>query len=185
MNIDSPADTGINDWRREINEHRRFFRITGIAAIVIGALAILMPYVATLAASVVLGALFLVNGVIACVTAFGARRAGRTAMGFFLGVLFLIAGGALLLDPEGGVLALTVVLTAFLIASGLMKLWFGFRLRPVPGSGWMLAGGALSLLLGIVIWSGLPGTAFWVIGLIIGIDLIFYGVALLAAIREA
>lgn len=177
------ADSTSRDWRREIAEHQRFFRITGIAAIVLGALAILMPHVATLAASLVIGALFLVNGVVACVTAFSARRAGRTAAGFFLGVLFVIAGALLLFDPEGGVLALTVVLTAFLIVSGAIKLWFGWRLRPVPGSGWMLTGGALSALLGIIIWSGLPGTAFWVLGLIIGIDLIFYGIALLAALR--
>lgn len=185
MNIGTSADPIDFEWRGEIREHRRFFQFTGITAIVLGALAILMPHVATLAASLVLGALFLVNGVIACVTAFRARRAGRTAMGFFLGLLFVIAGAALLFDPEGGVLALTVVLTLFLIVSGLMKLYFGWRLRPAPGAGWMMFGGALSILLGIVIASGLPGTAFWVLGLIIGIDLIFYGIALLAALRAA
>lgn len=177
-----PLPPGLAD---EITEHKWFFWIGGILSILFGAFAILMPHVATLAAGLAIGIILAANGVVGCITAFRARRASRIAMGFFLGVLCLAAGVLLLAFPVSGIIALTLVLTAFLLASGVLKLFFAWQIRPSAGWAWMLTGGLLSIGLGIIIWSGLPGTAFWVLGLIVGIDLIFYGATLLAMIIAA
>lgn len=167
---------------REIAEHGRFFRIGGAVAIVTGVLAILLPHVATLATGLAIGALFLVNGVVGVVTAFRARG-GRLFAGFLAGLLAIVAGAVLFLQPFAGIVALTLFLAAFLLAAGLLRLWFAWNLRPAQG--WRLVGGAglLSALLGVLIASGLPGNAFWVIGLLVGVDLVSSGVALLALVR--
>jgi uncharacterized membrane protein HdeD (DUF308 family) len=176
----SPADLA-----EEIHEHKWYFWIGGALAVVAGACAILMPYVATLAAGLVIGAILAVNGLIQCVVSFKARRASRVAMSFVLGLLGLAAGVFLLVYPLGGVVALTLVLTAFFLAGGLLKLYFAWSVRPSKGGIWLAVAGLLSIGLGVLIWSGLPGTAFWVLGLLVGIDLIFFGITLLATVMEA
>ncbi|HZX22426.1 MAG TPA: HdeD family acid-resistance protein, partial [Woeseiaceae bacterium] len=71
----------------------------------------------------------------------------------------------------------------FLVASGVLKLWFASRLQRTAGRGWMIAGGLLSVVLAALIGFGLPGSAMWVLGLFLGVDLIFYGITLLAIAR--
>ncbi|MGF1607216.1 MAG: HdeD family acid-resistance protein [Rhodothalassiaceae bacterium] len=170
---------------REILEHKSFFWIAGGLSILIGVVAILLPFAASLAASLMVGALFAAAGIIQCVTAFRARRASRIAWGFFIGLVGLAAGAILLAFPLSGVVALTLFLAAYFIVSGLMKLIFAFRARPAGGWGWMIAGGLASLLLGFLIWAGLPSSAFWVLGLLVGIDLMLYGAALIALVTAA
>lgn len=167
----------------EIDEHKTFFRVGGIVSVIVGVLAILMPTVATLAAELLFGILLTVNGIVGLVTAFWARRASRVASGFFLSLLALVAGLLLLVYPQSGVFALTIIITGFLAASGVLKLWFATRLERTAGRGWMIAGGVLSLALAVLIAVGLPGSALWVIGVFLGVDLIFYGVTLLAVSR--
>lgn len=170
---------------RQITSHKWFFWISGILAIVLGIFAIIMPHVATLAAEIVIGAIFFASGVVACITAFQARRASRIAAGFLLGLLSVAAGLILLFAPLSGIFALTIVLIAFFVAGGLLKLYFAWKIRPSRGWGWMTFGGLLSVALGALIWSGLPGTAFWALGLLVGIDLIFYGVTLVGLLLAA
>jgi len=165
----------------EIDEHKTFFRVGGVVSIIVGVLAILMPTVATLAAELLFG--LTVNGIVGLVTAFWARGSSRVASGFFLSLLALVAGLLLLVYPQSGVFALTIIITGFLAASGVLKLWFATRLERTAGRGWMIAGGVLSLVLAVLIAVGLPGSALWVIGVFLGVDLIFYGVTLLAVSR--
>lgn len=172
----------------EIEDHALFFRISGAAALLTGLLAIVMPHVATLAAGIVIGALFLVNGVVGAVTSFRARRSGRILAGFLMGLLGIAAGAVLLLQPFAGIVALTLFLAAYLVASGLLRGWFAWKLRPAEGWRMVGAAGMLSVVLGLIIATGLPGNALWVLGLIVGVDLVFSGVALLAivsAVRRA
>lgn len=175
---------------REIEEHALFFRISGAAALITGILAIVMPHVATFAAGITIGALFLANGIIGAVTALRARGSGskRVLAGFLIGMLGAVAGGVLLLQPFAGVVALTLFLAAYLVAGGLLRGWFAWNLR--PAAGWRMVAGAaaLSVVLGLLITTGLPGNARWVLGLIVGVDLVFSGIALLGivgAVRRA
>ena len=168
---------------REISDHALFFRIGGIAAILTGIAAIVLPHVATLATGFAIGVLFLANGVIGAVTAFRGRSGGRILVAFLLGVLGVAAGLVLLLEPFAGILALTLFLAAYLVATGILRGLLAWRLRPHDGWGLVAFGGALAVALGVLIATGLPGNAFWVLGLIVGIDLIFFGAALLATVR--
>lgn len=179
------ASSAPSEFADDIHENRWFFWVGGVLSIVFGVLAILMPYIATLAAELVIGAVLAMSGAVEAATAFKARRKTRIAMRFFLGLLSLAAGVLLLIDPLSGIFALTIVLTAFFLASGALKLYFAWKLHPEQGWGWMTFGGILTMGLGILVWSGLPGSAFWVLGLLVGIDLIFYGSTLIATVVVA
>jgi len=170
---------------REIAEHKWFFWLAGGAATLAGVLAIVVPQLGTLAVEVMLGAIFLVSGLIGCVTAFRGRKTREIAAGLGMGVLATATGALLLLFPFEGILAVTLTLAAFFLVAGVFKGYAAYKLRPAKGWGWMAVGAALSLTLGGLIYSGFPGNAAWVLGLIAGVELIFYGATLFAIYAAA
>jgi uncharacterized membrane protein HdeD (DUF308 family) len=170
-----------------IRKYSTWFMIYGIVLILVGALAIIAPGVATLAIEILIGWVLVGSGIFGLIAVF---RAGTSAPGFWwnllTAVLLLLAGIALLWSPIAGALTLTIILAAFLLATGVTKLVlaFGYR-RAIPRAwGWMLVTAVLDLVLGMLILLGLPGTSLWVLGLMVGIDLLFTGVAVfMAALR--
>ncbi len=170
---------------QEIRDHKWLFYIGGGLSILIGIVAIIVPTLASLAAEIFIGAVLAASGLISCVTAFQARKAAHIAAAFFLGLLSLVTGTLLLIFPVPGILALTLFLAAFFVASGFIKGYFAFKMRPASGWGWILFNAVLSILLGGLILTGWPGTALWVLGLLVGIDLIFYGTSLLTVVSAA
>lgn len=154
--------------------------IAGIASVVLGALAIIFPFAASLAAAMLFGAILAASGLLELVRAFVMRGAGSLLWNVLFGLAALAAGLILLVFPVEGVVTLTFIVGAFFLAGGAFKLVAAFGLRPFPGWVWIAVSGALSALLGLILLFGLPGTAAWAIGLLLGIDLIFLGIAEIA-----
>lgn len=154
--------------------------IAGIVSIVMGALAVLFPFAATLAAELVIGVILVASGILELVRAFAMRHNGSLTWNVLFGLTALAAGAFLLAWPLQGIVTLTIVLGVFFLLGGAFKLVAGFGLRPFPGWGWIGFSGALSVLLGVLLLFGLPGSALWAVGLLVGIDLIFLGLAEIA-----
>ena len=97
-------------------------------------------------------------------------------------VLAIVAGGLLVWSPIGGVLSLTFLLSVYFLVDGFASIMFAIDHRRHYSKtwGWLLASGVFDLLLAGLIILGLPGTAAWVIGLVVGIDLVFGGWSLIA-----
>jgi uncharacterized membrane protein HdeD (DUF308 family) len=108
--------------------------------------------------------------------AFQVRKWRNITWEVLTAALFFLTGILFLANPFSGALALTVLLGLFFLIHGSFKVLFAMAWRHRPGWGWILASGSLSLILGIMVILGLPGTAVWFIGLILGIDLIFTGI---------
>ena len=159
---------------------RTWLWIAGIASILLGALAIIFPFAATLAVELVIGAILAVSGIVELIRTVAMRRNGSLIWNALFGLAALAAGVILLVWPLEGMLTLTIVVGVFFLLGGAFKLVAGFGLRPFPGWGWIGFSGALSVLLGLLLLFGLPGTALWAIGLLVGIDLIFLGIAEIA-----
>lgn len=163
-----------------VHRHRGLFLFEGILLIILGLLAILVPVIASLAATVFFGWLLLLSGVVGLVTTIR----GRSAPGFWWSLLSAIVGiaaGVLLLGwPLQGTLSLTTVLIAFLFVEGAASILYALQHRAAPSArwGWMLASGIIDVALGVILFAGLPGTATWALGLLIGINMIFGGYAL-------
>jgi uncharacterized membrane protein HdeD (DUF308 family) len=140
-----------------------------------------MPALASLAATVLFGWLLLLSGIVGLISTIRARRAPGTAWSFVSALLAIAAGAVLLWLPLQGTLSLTAVLIAFLLVEGVVSIFYALEHRKGPTGrwGWMLASGIVDLVLGVMLFSGLPGTALWALGLLVGINLLFGGWALI------
>ena len=147
----------------------------GILMIVLGVFAIGAPAVATIAVQIMLGWILVIGGVAEAIHAFMAQGWRGFLLELLSAILYLGVGILLLVNPVAGALALTVVLAVFLIVEGIFKVIMALRVRDHRGWGWLLASGLLSLLLGILIWNEWPVAGLWVIGLLVGIQLLFTG----------
>ncbi|MFW6412931.1 MAG: HdeD family acid-resistance protein [Oceanicaulis sp.] len=149
--------------------------------IIVGALAVLFPVLATVAVSVTLGVLLVVYGAMQIIDAIRRRNSGDALPEALTGALAVLAGALILISPGIGALSLTVVLAAYFFADALTRTVFAFRKRSGGRRGWLIVGAVLSLLLALVIALGLPGSAAVVLGLLFGVHALFAGAVLIAA----
>jgi uncharacterized membrane protein HdeD (DUF308 family) len=157
-----------------ITGHWRWILALGIVLIVIGTLAVMMPLAATLATALVLGSLLLLGGVAQLVGAFWTRDWSGFFQTLLIGLLYVVLGLMFLRAPVKAELVMTLLLACVLMVGGLFRIIGSLAFR-FPHWGWTLVGGAINLLLGILIWQQWPEAALWVIGLFVGIDIIFTG----------
>jgi len=163
-----------------IHRHWGLFLLEGILLIVLGTLAVLVPAVASVAATIVFGWILLVSGVIGLIATLRARHAPGFGWSLLSAIVGIAAGLILLAMPVEGTLSLTAVLIAFLFAEGVVSILYALEHRKGSSGrwGWMLASGILDVVLALILLAGLPGTAVWALGLLIGINMIFGGWAL-------
>src|SRR5215469_16950684 len=175
-----------NDMRRAvvsaIREHWVLFLIEGIVLMLLGAAAIVLPVIATLAFTLLIGWLFLLSGAVGLVTTFWMRNAPGFWWSLLSAVVGIAAGIVLIRWPISGTVSLTLVLIAFFIVEGIATLMFAFehRARLSGRWGWMLASGIVDLILAGIIFAGLPESATWALGLLVGINMLFGGSAMIA-----
>lgn len=165
-----------------IHEHWVLFLIEGIILVILGVVAILVPLIATLAFTILVGWLFLISGIVGLITTFWARHAPGFWWSLISAVIGILAGLALLASPVVGALSLTLVLIAFFVIEGVASIMYAVdHRRQLTGSwGWMLISGIIDIILAGIILAGLPETAVWALGLLVGINMLFGGGALIA-----
>ncbi len=173
--------------RRSVQNHWRLYLVEGIVLAVLGLAAIALPPLAGLATAVVLGWLFLVGGIVGLIATFGQRNAPGFWWSLLSAAIALLAGVTLLWNPIAGVVTLTFVLTAFFLIDGVLIVAMAIEhRRELSGRWeWMMIGGIMDLALAAIIILGLPGTLAWALGLLVGIDLMFGGIALIAMALSA
>lgn len=161
------------------NSGKGWLTALGILSVVAGFMAIGSPLMTGAFVTAVIGALLLLNGVLELVHAFSARGWQAGVLAFLGGVLAIIAGGMLIAQPLIGSAIIAIVLIVFFFCDGIARSILAFMLKPIPGWGWMLAGGVASLLLGVMMWQNWPLSGLWAIGVLIGIRILFAGVTIL------
>jgi len=168
--------------RKSVAEHWRMFMIEGVILVILGIAAIALPPIAGLATALVIGWLLLFGGVVALVATFGQRNAPGYWWALLSGAVSAAAGIVLLWNPVAGVATLTYVLIAFFLIDGVLIIVMALEhRRELTGRWeWMMIGGVMDLFLAVIIIAGLPGTLAWALGLLVGIDLVFGGFALIA-----
>ncbi|MFC3231161.1 HdeD family acid-resistance protein [Marinibaculum pumilum] len=164
------------------------FWLVGLLFIIAGIVAIALPHIASLAVEIFLGWLLLITGVVGLGNAvFGKQRPGWI-WDALAGLLGLVAGILLLVYPLQGTVTVTLILSIFFFVEGLAKIVSGLSNRHAAGWGWMVFNGLAGVILAILIWIALPQAAAWVLGLLVGINLLLFGVAVIMsaiAVRRA
>jgi uncharacterized membrane protein HdeD (DUF308 family) len=170
-----------------LHEHWVMFLVEGIVLVVLGLIAIVLPPIATLAVEILFGWLFLISGIMGLITTFWMRQAPGFWWALLSAVLATAAGIVLLAWPLSGVLSLTLVLIVFFTIEGVASIMYALEhKRELSGRwGFMLASGIVDLIVAAIVFMGLPGTAAWAIGLLVGINMVFGGSALIAMALHA
>jgi uncharacterized membrane protein HdeD (DUF308 family) len=164
-----------------VREHWKAFLFEGILLVILGLAAMIVPPLASLAVAIFLGWLFLISGVAGLALTFWARQMPGFWWSLISAALAIVVGIVLLAKPAQGVLTLTIVIGAYFLAEGVATIMYALEHRRELSDrwSWMLFSGVLDILISALIITGLPGTAEWAIGVLVGINLLFGGASLI------
>jgi uncharacterized membrane protein HdeD (DUF308 family) len=163
-----------------VKAHWKAFLFEGIVLAVLGLAAMIVPPLASLAVAIFLGWMFLISGIAGLFVTFWARQTPGFWWSLFSAALAVLAGGILLARPVEGVLTLTIVVGAYFLAEGVITIMYALEhRRELSGRwSWLVASGVMDILIALLIIAGLPNSAQWAIGLLVGINLMLGGASL-------
>ena len=151
-----------------------WFFLLGIALVILGTFAIGSAVFVSVAAVVLFGFLLLAGGIVQIVSSFWAGDWSGRLLHLLIGILYIVVGLMIVDAPEGALAAITLMMAAFFVVSGLFRIVAAMSVK-FHDWGWALLSGIVSVLLGLLIYRGWPATGAWIIGLYIGIEMIFNG----------
>jgi uncharacterized membrane protein HdeD (DUF308 family) len=161
--------------REGLSRSWKALMIVGVAAIVLGCIAILVPAVASVGTAIFIGWLLLFVGLVMVAAAFSAHSVGTLVLRLIWAILTVVVGIWLIAEPHNGTLTLTLVLGIYFLFMGLTRTTVAFIARGEANAGLLGLSGIAGILVGILILAKFPSSADWAIGLLVGIDLIFAG----------
>ncbi len=176
MSLPFPASPAQGSDNEHASLHRLWwlFVALGLVAVLVGILAIGSPHIATTKSVVVIGAFLLIAGATEVIHAVLVRNLRGFAMHLVAAALYLIVGLFVIEDPDRAAAVLALLLAACFFVGGVLRIIFSL-VEHFPAWPWVLLNGVVDLFLGVFIWRGWPESGLWVIGLFVGIDLLFHG----------
>ena len=170
-----------------VREHWKAFLIEGILLAILGLAAIIVPPLASLAVTIFLGWLFLISGIAGLALTFWARQLPGFWWSLVSAALAIVAGFILLTRPVQGTLTLTIVVGVYFVAEGVATIMYALEHRRELSQrwSWLLVAGLMDIIIASIIIAGLPGSALWAVGLLVGINLLFGGATLIGVALAA
>ncbi len=178
MSLEAAAQVMRDAMRETVRRYSLWYLVQSALMILAGILALVYPVLSSVAVVVLLGWLLIISGVVQGISLIGARNVPHFWLQLVSVVLSIIVGVLFLRHPGEGLLTIALLLIVFLLVEGISKLIFALTIRPFPNWGWVLASGIVGILLAFYLWSSLPVTALWLLGVMLGIQLICEGAAL-------
>lgn len=171
------ADAGqaLEDMRAKIQENWGWFLALGIALVIGGIILIAAPLATSIAVTILIAAVLFFGGLVQIYNSFKTTGTSSFLWSLITGVIAVIGGIVIYVNPLAGTFALTLVIAAIFAAQGVSQILLAFKLRPHEGWVWVLIAGVVSLAAGIMIWMDLPGSAAWALGLIAGVSVLVNG----------
>jgi len=178
MSLDAAAQVMREAMRETVRRHSLWYLVQGGVMILAGILALVCPIASSLATVLFLGWLLIVAGIVQGISLFDARNVPHFWLQLVSVVLSVIVGVLLIRHRGEGLLVLTLLLLVYFMIEGISKVIFSLTIRPFPNWGWVLASGVVGILVALYLWASLPVTAIWLLGVLLGIQLICEGAAL-------
>ncbi|MBS0518680.1 MAG: HdeD family acid-resistance protein [Proteobacteria bacterium] len=166
---------GLGDGLRALRSKWGWIVAFGAIALIAGVIALGSVVMATASAVIVVGVMMMLVGIVEIVAAFSVRSWGRFFFWLLLGILYIAAGIICLQNPFVAATILTLMLGIALIVGGILRIFLATQMRQGTPWGWVVFSGIISFLLGLMIVSHWPASSFYVLGMFLGIDLIFIG----------
>lgn len=164
--------------RERVKQHSFWYIVQSGLMILAGILALIFPAISSVAIVLFLGWLLIFSGILQAVSLIDARHVPHFWLQLVSVVLSVLVGILFLRNPGAGLLTLTLLLIVFFMVEGISKVIFSLTIRPFPNWGWVFASGVISILLAFYLWANTPVTAIWLLGVLLGIELICEGAAL-------
>lgn len=165
----------VDNFTSKLSTKWKWFVGIGILLLVLGVLALSNQMMATLFSVYTLAIILFIAGCLQIAQAFQMRVANTALFIGGSGLLYVIAAFMMFYNPIMATAMITLFIAIALIVSGIMRLWEGFKNRFLTGSYWLMLSGLITLLLGIMIAAGWPTDTLWILGIFLGIDLLFQG----------
>lgn len=185
MSLEAASQVMRDAMRETVRRHSLWYLVQSALMILAGILALVYPVLSSVAVVLFLGWLLIIGGILQGVSLIGARHVPHFWLQLVSVALFVIVGVLFLRNPGESLLTLTLLLIMFFMVEGISKVIFALTIRPLPNWGWVLASGIVGILLALYLWASIPVTAVWLIGVLLGIELICEGVALGALAWQA
>jgi uncharacterized membrane protein HdeD (DUF308 family) len=172
---------------KSLHGHWKLFLVEGIILLGLGLTAVVLPPIATFAVEIVIGWLLLISGIVGLITTLRMSNTPGRSWSLISAILGIAAGIVLLRWPLSSTISLTLILSVFFLIEGIASIFYALEhRRELSGRwSWMLFSGVIDLILASIIFVGLPGTAAWAIGLLVGINMVFGGLAVIAMALNA
>lgn len=168
-----------NSVAAEVARNRGWFLFLGILLIIAGSVALILPAATAIAVDLLIACLLILSGIASLIQAFSARQWRGVLLTRFSGLLALAAGILLLAFPWEGALSLALLLAAFFLADGVIRVSLALRMRGEKGWGWFLVSGILALIIGCLVAAGWLGSSLYFIGILVGLHLLLSGWAVM------
>lgn len=178
MTLDEAAGVMREAMRDSVKRHSLWYLIQGALMVLTGILALAHPVISFVAVIILLGWLLIISGVFQGIGLIGARNVPHFWLQLISVVLSVIVGLMFVRDPETGLITLSVLLIVFFMVEGISKVIFALTIRPFPNWGWVLASGIVGIAASIVLWTSIPLSAAWLLGVLLGVLLISEGAAI-------
>jgi uncharacterized membrane protein HdeD (DUF308 family) len=178
MSLDAAAEVFRDAMRQTVKRYSFWYLLEGVLLIAAGVLAIVYPVISASAIIVLLGWLLIVTGIVQSFSLIGARHVPHFWLQLISVILAVLIGFLFLRDPAQGIVTIALLLIVFFMIEGMSKVVFALTIRPFPNWGWVLASGLVGIVLSLILWASMPVSAAWLIGLLLGINLISVGAAI-------
>lgn len=178
ISVDAAAEVFREAMRQAVKRHSLWYLIQGVLLVVAGLLAIIYPVISSVAVVVLLGWLLILSGIVQGLGLIGAGQVPHFWLQLISVILAVLIGFLFLRDPEQGLLTVTLLLIVFFMIEGMSKVVFALTIRPFPNWGWVLASGLVGIALSIILLASMPVTAMWLIGLLLGLQLVSVGASI-------
>ena len=178
MSLEAAAQVMREAMRETVKRHSLWYLVQGGLMVLAGVLALAYPALSSVAVVFFLGWLLIISGIFQGIGLIGARHVPHFWLQLVSVVLFVIVGMLFLRNPGESLVTLTLLLIVFFMVEGISKVIFALTIRPLANWGWVLGSGIVGIVLAFYLWTTIPVTAVWLIGVLLGIELIAEGIAL-------
>ena len=178
MSVEAASQVIREAMREKVKRHSFWYILQSVLMILAGIMALIFPVISSVAIVIFLGWLLIFSGILQAFSLLDARHVPHFWLQLVSVVLSVLVGILFLRNPGAGLLTLTLLLIVFFMVEGISKIIFSLTIRPFPNWGWVFASGVIGILLSFYLWANTPVTAIWLLGVLLGIELISEGAAL-------
>jgi uncharacterized membrane protein HdeD (DUF308 family) len=178
MSLDTAAQVMREEMRRTVKQYSLWYPVQGGLMILAGILALVYPAISSVAVVFFIGWLLIFSGIFQGISLIGARHVPHFWLQLISVALFIVVGALFLRNPGESLLTLTLLLIVFFLIEGISKVIFALTIRPFPNWGWVLLSGIVGIVLAFYLWASIPVSAAWLLGVLLGIELICEGAAI-------